>query len=157
MFKSGHTFRPPQTSRGHLHPPPRLLPGPVGAAFSPLLVGARGRDLVRRMVFLVTDQIWTMDLAIFLNDCHSTRANSSLLPSIGSLTFALSLFFFFFWAISSKSKKPGRSKNASTLLKWLRAQLTRGWGGPDESHVLERGAEEMCGRRAGTEAGTCFS
>lgn len=80
-------------------PPSQQLPGPVGAGFSPLLVRPGGCDLVRGMVFLVTDQIWTIALAIFLNDCHSTRANGSLLPSIGSLTFAR-----FFRVISSKSQ-----------------------------------------------------
>lgn len=63
----------------------KILPWPVGVVLRPLLVTSRGSDLVRRMVFLVTDQIWTIVLAIFLNNCHSTRGNSSFLSTASTI------------------------------------------------------------------------
>lgn len=73
-----------------------MLPGPVGVVFRPLLVTSRDSDLVRRMVFLVTDQIWIIVLAIFLNNCHSTRANGSLLSTASAC-------FAYFLSLSGRS------------------------------------------------------
>lgn len=47
------------------------LPWPAGVVFRPLLM-TPGDDLGGRVVVLVTDQIWTIGLAMFLNNCHST-------------------------------------------------------------------------------------
>lgn len=47
------------------------LPWPAGVVFRPLLM-TPGDDLGGRVVVLVTDQIWTIVLAMFLNNCHST-------------------------------------------------------------------------------------
>lgn len=71
--------RDKQSELGSARPVGRVLPGPVGVVLGPLLVGPGRSDLV--LVLLVTDQIWTKVLAIFLNNCHSTRANGSLPPS----------------------------------------------------------------------------
>lgn len=88
-----------------------MLPGPVGVVFRPLLVTSRDSDLVRRMVFLVTDQIWIIVLAIFLNNCHSTRANGSLL-STASACFAYFLSLSGRSVALKKKKKSKRSRGA---------------------------------------------
>lgn len=68
------------------------LPWPVRVVFRPLLMTPRDSDLVGRMVFLVTDQIWTIVLAIFLNYCHSTRGNGSLLSTASAIYFGALIF-----------------------------------------------------------------
>lgn len=82
-----------------------MLPGPVGVVFRPLLVTSRDSDLVRRMVFLVTDQIWIIVLAIFLNNCHSTRANGSLLFDRFGLFRLLSISFRSISCIKKEEEK----------------------------------------------------
>lgn len=64
-----------------------MLPRPVGMRFGPLLVTSRCSDLVRRDVLLVTDQIWTRALAMFLNNCHSTRGDGRLLSKAPAVHF----------------------------------------------------------------------
>lgn len=53
-----------------------MLPRPVGVVFRALLVTTGDPRLVRWMVLLKTDQIWTTALAMFLNYCHSMRGTS---------------------------------------------------------------------------------
>lgn len=57
-----------KTSRGFTN----KLPGPVFVLFVPLLVTSVSSDIVMRTVLLVTDQLWTVVLVIFLKYCHST-------------------------------------------------------------------------------------
>lgn len=66
-----------------------VLPWPVSALFSPFLVTPRDNG---RVVFLVTDQIWIMDLAIFLNYCHSTQGSGSLLSPSSAIYLLVTIY-----------------------------------------------------------------
>ena len=91
----------------------RVLPGPVAVVLGPLLVGPGRSDLV--LVLLVTDQIWTKVLAIFLNNCHSTRANGCLPPSFlfvkkKKIASAVGTFFFNLFPVDQWVRKKRERK-----------------------------------------------
>lgn len=105
--------RPPSWTNVSARVEKKILPGPVGVAFRPLLLTTRDSGLVGRVVLLVTDQIRTAVLGIFLNNCHSRWGLSQTAPAKYDFLF-LSLSFVVFWSVGEGIKKGSVLKAGKT-------------------------------------------